>query len=413
MRLASLLFVISLATACGGSSSGADAGHGIDSGNLPDGHAADAGPSSDGGYPAAHSAQPRVVNPPPGGPVLASPNVVPIFWTGQSGQSPASVSSFLDSLATSSYWTQTTSEYGVGPLTVGAAITLPNTAPTMLTDATLRMQLTSAFTGASDPNTIYMFVLPLGTTLNDGGACCMAYDGYHDEMTLAGKSVPYALVCNCPGFDGPMIGDSDQLAAVMSHEIVEAVTDPHPSFHEAFGQTDDNDWAWTILTGGEVADMCTFIPNWYIQLDGSTAQVSRSWSNAAAAAGTDPCVPVPAGEVYFNSSPVLPDMVNLQGTTTKGVMIPQGTDRTVDVQLWSDGPEIGPWQVTAYDMSSDFLGGAQELSFTWDKTSGSNGDTLKLTIHVVAADSQGGEVFVVESKLGPAYSAWSVGTVGQ
>ena len=49
----------------------------------------------------------------------------------------------------------------------------------------------------------------------------------------------------------------------------------------------------------EVADLCQNA------LDGITEggfKLERAWSNAAALAGREPCVPVPAGEVYSGAS---------------------------------------------------------------------------------------------------------------
>src|SRR5436305_493961 len=53
---------------------------------------------------------PQVVN--VGGRSLASPKVLPILYASDAGSSD--ILAFLQELATSSYWAQTTSEYGVG-----------------------------------------------------------------------------------------------------------------------------------------------------------------------------------------------------------------------------------------------------------------------------------------------------------
>lgn len=163
--------------------------------------------------------------------------------------------------------------------------------------------------------------------------------------------------------------------------------------------------------------MCQALPNAYATTSGITAKVSRIWSNRGSLAGSDPCVPVPAGEVYFSSVPVLSDVVRAKSFSgaiwpTKGVKIPAGSSKVVDVQLFSEAPTAGPWTVTAID-GSELFGGAPNLSFAWDATSGSNGDTLHLTITVNAVDATyNGELFVIQSELA-GNSSWQVGIVGQ
>ena len=147
-----------------------------------------------------------------GGTFLASPKVQPILYASDAGATD--ILAFLQELATTSYWAQTTSEYGVGPLTVLPPVMLPDPAPTSVTDAMLESSLASNTSGANpawgaaDPSTIYLFVLPEGTIESDAeGACCTDYDGYHFQADVSVGSkmvtVPYALSCACPGFDGP------------------------------------------------------------------------------------------------------------------------------------------------------------------------------------------------------------------
>ena len=145
----------------------------------------------------------------------------------------------------------------------------------------------------------------------------------------------------------------------MSHELDEAATNPFVNSQPAFGQVDDPHTIWDIGTfGGEVADMCQNNSDSNYTPPGSTYMVQRSWSNAAAKAGTNPCVPVPATGPYFNSYPTLPDMVTLTAgspsggpITTEGVKIPVGQSRTIDVVLHSEAATSGPWTVAVQDLS--------------------------------------------------------------
>src|SRR5205823_4338008 len=65
---------------------------------------------------AAHPAAPQVVN--AGGPVLAKPVIVPIFFPSFAYR--AQVIDFASKLTGSAYWKATTSEYGVGALATPA-----------------------------------------------------------------------------------------------------------------------------------------------------------------------------------------------------------------------------------------------------------------------------------------------------
>jgi hypothetical protein len=114
------------------------------------------------------------------------------------------------------------------------------------------------------------------------------------------------------------------------------------------------------------------------------------WSNKAAAAYHDPCIPDPVGP-YFVSVPVTSDQVQVtlrpyagkMDVTSKGVLVPVGTKKTVDVQLLSDGPTSGPWTV-----STQLIDQA-DFKFSFDRTTGQNGDVLHLTITAPSTQEQG------------------------
>ncbi len=216
--------------------------------------------------------------------------------------------------------------------------------------------------------------------------------------------MPYAIGCACPGFDGPGITDIQERTVAISHELVEAATDPLPNTNPAYAWEDDADFVWTVVTGGEVADMCEFNLDSYYIPPGSTYMIQRSWSDKAAKASTNPCVPVPATGPYFNSVPVLPDMIGFTGygpppIDMPGVKIAAKASKTIPVTLYSDAPTKGPWKVSVYD-GNYLVGGAAELKLTLDKDTGVNGDTLMLTIEVMTADSTGFESFAIVSDLG-------------
>jgi hypothetical protein len=267
--------------------------------------------------------------------------------------------------------------------------------------------------GAADPSTIYLFFTPPGTTVTWMGTqtSCADFDAFHGEDDLGEVAIPYIVGAACPGYDGPTVNDLQERTIAVSHELLEAATDPFPDTAPAFNGEDTADAVWTLSVEGEIADLCELELDPYVALpDGSFVQ--RSWSNQAAAAGTNPCVPAPPGKPYFNAVPDLPDTVSIYGVSAPGVVIPVGGSRTIVLHLFSDAPTTGPWTVTAMDVSQ-LDGGPARLSFSQAPASGQNGDLLELTITVLSADPASGiEPFLLVSNLDGDSNLW-MGAVGQ
>ena len=368
-----------------------------DAAPMPD---APAGPFME----AMHPSQPVVSS--SGGSVLAAPKVVPIFFTGDTTVQPQ-IESFLQMMAASTYWTTISSEYGVGALTIEPSVVATETPPT--TDADLQTLITSHADGsggwpANDANTIYAVFLPDGVTLSAGGAVsCTDFGGYHDE-TQGG--VVYALMPRC---STSMTFDPVQYTTVAtSHELLEASTDPHPQSAGAYNTVDDDDAIWTLVPGGELGDMCETSHASFQQIVG-TFMAQRTWSNASAAAGHDPCVPA-LSTPYVEAMTNLPEMtINAggQSLTTRGVQVPVGQSKTVEVDLYSDAP-APDWTVNAVDVASAYENQPAELSFSFDKTTGHNGDKLMLTITRLKAASNFGisELWLQSQVNGQTIGTW-------
>jgi hypothetical protein len=383
-----------------------------------DGGLGDATSGNDASDDGPHAPQPQVIN--YGGTVLMAPTVQPIVYA-MDTMGP-DVQAMIVELAGSATWATATSEYGVGPLTVLPAIVIAGTPPTSLDDngspspfqTTLASNLSGASPawGAADASTIYAFLLPSGTNITSSGSCCSDYLGYHDEATVGSIQVPYAIMCDCGAEGGFPLTALQWVTTTVSHELEEAATDPFPFTNPAYYGTDDNDFVWTFATGGEVADMCDDNADSNLIPPGSTYMVQRSWSNAAAMGGTNPCVPVPADGPFFNSMPVLgPVTLTYYGQPimTTGVQLAVGASTTIDIQLYSAGPTSDPWTVTAYDLAEFTTGGSAQNQLSLNKTTGSNGDILKLTIKALAPAPNGGG-FIITSDLGGQENL-SMGTV--
>ncbi len=328
------------------------------------------GSGSSAFVPAHHAVMPKVGT--MGGPVIASPRVVPIFFANDPAQ-PA-YEAMLAGIAGSSYWTANTQEYGVGQLALDKSIVVTDPPPTE--QSALETWLAGKFP-TFDASTIYTVFLPDGISFTSfGSASCTGWTAYHEEMT---NGMIYALVPRCPTTTGVAL-DTEMIGG--SHELVEAATDPHVNTKPAYNVPDPTYpyWAWGY---SEVGDMCAYVPAANAKLIGSYV-VQRNWSNAAAAAGHDPCVPE------------LPGASIAAAPTVAQIAVPMGQTQTVEVDLFSDAP-ADDWTVRVSPMSST----AGNFKLAWDKTTGHNGDQLHLTItRTAATGATGVDMLAIESVRG-------------
>lgn len=423
------LLPLVLCAACDDGSPGAsDAGGDVALDVFDDGY--NGAPSTS--YPAPHPPLPTLVNV-SNGPVLTAPKVVYVFYPNDTLE-PA-LQTFAQAMAVSPYWATTTSEYGVGPLAYGGTVDLTDTPPKTISQADIQSwvatELTSGAFGAPDPQAIYTIIYPQGTLITEPNPVspalgvvnsCESFGGYHDNVSVAlgdagTTSFAYAVIPTC--------GAINSITETLSHEWVEASTDPELTASGAFALSggpnaaffspDGDHLVWGLLGGGEAGDLCN--PEGdsaYFTPTDLKRSVQRTWSNASAAASHDPCVPVASG-AFFDSAPVLPETVTFTsgftGTiTTKGLTIPIGESQTVEVDLFSDADTGGPWTVAAYDVLSTYYGSyglAPTLDFAWDRTMGQNGEKLHLTITVTAASPIGGaHAFMIVSKLAGRTAVW-------
>jgi hypothetical protein len=275
---------------------------------------------------------------------------------------------------------------------------------------------------AADANTVYVLFFPEGytVTLTSGfgmnaqtSVSCQSFGGYHSEITLDGQhqsqSVAYAVVPRCDTF-GSLTGLHATTGAT-SHELAEAATDPFPFTNPAYSSVDDAHLVWVLfLGGGEIGDMCAQDPAAFGTEPPFPYTVQRLWSNSTALAGHDPCLPSISGVAYFNSAPVLSDMLSVGPDTFLGVHIPVGQTVTIPLDLFSDAPTATAWTVQADDLNA-LMGQDPDLSLVLEQASGGNGDKLQLSITALQASQIGVSGFLIVSSLGPETHFW-VGAVG-
>jgi hypothetical protein len=384
----------------------------------------DADASSDtGDAPDLHDVFPAFRPPVPqtasrGGPTLSDFTVVPVIYAGDSDG--ASVPDYLAKYAASPELAAQLADYGVGTMTVGTTVTLAGPAPTTIADADLRTWLIGQLDGthpewgptdaATLAKTIYVVVYPTGTAVTDrsGGKSCAAFEGYHDAVpvpaTDAGttSSILYAAIprCSATGLTAAQV-----LTLTVGHEILEAATDPFATSKPAYHALDTDHLVWGGSLGSEIADLCSYEPFFWAPPDiGYT--IARSWSNKAAKAYEDPCVPAPPGEPYFNSFVPATDVVSFGTAKTKGILAPVGVATTFDVDLFSAAATSGPWTVFVNERA---LGADPKvLTIALDASTGTNGDTLHLTLTPKSATPSGHTTLQIVSKLGTQQSLWWV-----
>jgi hypothetical protein len=318
---------------------------------------------------------------------VGAPRIVPVlFHNDPNPNLAATIGDFLGRWTSSPYWKQQVSEYGVGDVTVAPTVTPAQDAPALTSDQEIATWLTGQLDGTHtdvwgtpDKNSVYVLIYPPTTTISDGQtSSCKDYSGYHHSLPLSATLTVYrAVIPQCsPGTH----------TGVISHEIVEAVTDG------AIGKGYDGlAPPYSLFGGGELADLCDSSGTVMPADVGYPFQ--RTWSNAASLAGGDRCVPVPAGEPYFGAFPVLPDRFSdKSGATDEVVIVPPGQSKTIDVRLFSTGPLPGLFTVS--------VSKATNLALTLDRTQGQNGDILHLTIQNNGTATQGTASFSLTSTLG-------------
>jgi hypothetical protein len=367
----------SAATTTTTTGSGGTGGEGTGGGGVGGGSAGGGGSGGAAFSTAPHTPFPKLVF--HGDAVMAHPKLVTITFPGYAHK--AEVEAFGDYVVTSPWLSATGAEYGVSAGTHLAKVTLPDAAPAMLDDPGVIDLLTQRIADGTLPDgtvsdgVIYMLYVPGATVLEDDGTLCTDFVGYHWDAMASGKHIAYAVIGDC---DGPL----SDTTSTASHELIEAATDTLDSWYLDPAPDDP----WVLFSGQENADLCQYLPN--VVQDGVTLQ--RSWSDLAAQAGGDPCVPVPAGEPYFNVS-ASPATVPL---------VAAGSSVTFTLTGWSTAP-MEAWSLsvddtTLYDFVPTWELGAETIN---------NGQTatLKLT---VPAGTPSGQIGGVAAISGPGFGIY-------
>jgi uncharacterized repeat protein (TIGR01451 family) len=270
--------------------------------------------------------------PPPVGPlggrVIEHPTISNVYWDDNwddhhSGAfTTESIDNMTKALVSSNYF-DFAGQYGVGSAsfndsdTTGGINPCPDTpgSTTNFIDilAFIECETSLLPTGVPSPgdDDLYVVYLPRGTTIDNFGInkSCDSFGAYHFMGTVTtltgGQDFAFAVIpIDCAK------GSADKLSALVSHEVIEAATDPNV----VLGWIDNSKFDLTdlkpLFTEGEAADICEDgnppvgdVPTQPVRLDNGL-MVSTYWSNADNA-----CVPFPTADLALTKSDS-PDPVN-------------------------------------------------------------------------------------------------------
>ena len=310
---------------------------------------------------------------------------------------------FSASVGCTDYWHAITADYGVGEAVAGPPVALTEKAPTTIDDSAISKWL-AAKVDSKDPqfpkpaaDTIYALWYPESTTITlEGSQSCSEARaaGYNVEKPADGTPSLHAAMPRCPQQGGTII---DGLTVAASHEFIEACTDPQPFDEPAYESPDSNHAGWLLAGASEVGDMCEFDQSAYYQPAGYPWYVQRIFSNRAAWAGTDPCVPADSPQ-YFYAAPLVPDSESIDlgvgPTPTAVVVVAPGATVTIPVLL-AGSAGITTMQVQAVDLNEFDFGQPSVLDMTLSASSGAPGDMLQLTITKTTAEPMGAGGFAI------------------
>jgi len=340
--------------------------------------------------PATHTPIPPVPN--HGGPIVSAPQLITITYDDDAqreGDEP-----YADWIVGSDWLTTVGGEYGVG-LGTNQNVHLPAPAPTQFTDADIQTLVANLILDGGVPpvvtydggatNQIYMVYFPLQTTITGSvGTSCQSYGGYHSQGSVGSARFIYGVIPTC-GYTG----DLSTTEVTVSHELLEASTDPFPFSNPAYTSDStrvSNGWV------GELADLCVY----FAVSENNNYVAQRIWSNKAAAAGTQPCVPS-FGEPYAGVSPSPDGIITLE------------PNQKIEITLtgWTDVP-TQPFAINAENYGPTLLQANFNPTFSINTDTLQNGETATLTISVPSGTPAGsiGEVVIYSGLSDDNFGYW-------
>ncbi|MGH7297880.1 MAG: hypothetical protein ACRELB_23270, partial [Polyangiaceae bacterium] len=310
-----------------------------------------------------------------GGPVLSSPLLVTITYADDANRAfEEALGAFMP---TSSWLSGAGKEYGVGPGT-SAKVELTENAPITIDDSAIQTKILGLISDGTAPDPLadagaaagtfsqaaYVFYVPATTNVTVVGStlCQISSGGYHYESsaTVNGHTIAYAVVSECA--QGLPVQPPQDLAWAASHEFIETCTDPYPLSAPGYVILDPNE-PWSAI-GGEVGDLCTYV---FPQASEGGYTLQRVYSDAAVAAGGDPCLP---STVPYFAAAVSPEQF---------VPVSAGQSTTFTLTGWATG-SVPPWSLSAYPYVVQGGGSSPSLVLGTNMLSAGQTTTLKVSV---------------------------------
>jgi hypothetical protein len=252
-----------------------------------------------------------------------------------------------------------------------------------------------------------MVYFPWTTTISGTnlGVSCLNFGAYHNENDLGLTPFAYAVMPTCDHYSPyPYY---TQISA--SHELAEASSDPFVQTAPAYTSSSFNN-GWI----GEIGDVCTPFDTFYRVNGGTYYAVQRIWSNAAAAAGTQPCIPAP-GTLYAALTPdggtALPSFCDpsVPEACTSVFVVSAGQTYDLTLTGWINQPSVAAAVIA---VGSSITGGRNQFNpqIALDRYNFRNGDEAHLTVQIPAGtpSQQGGEITILSGFDNDNYAYWPI-----
>jgi hypothetical protein len=186
----------------------------------------------------------------------------------------------------------------------------------VIADASVQAELVAQITAnalpAPDANTSYAVFFPHGEQICMGGTCSGVSGGfcaYHGTFVLNGVTATYqvmpdfqpgsGLETGCGSAPSPV----DNVTSVLSHELVETITDPNVGIATVIGPP----LGWYDNTNGEIGDICNAQQGTFNGTDAVAHAVQKQFSNAQAdcivSPLSAPSIISPASTILTRGSP--------------------------------------------------------------------------------------------------------------
>ncbi len=198
-----------------------------------------------------------------GGRVLTQPKVVNVFigdyWKTPAGEGDAAhMNGFAASFGKSAMFDLLSPQYGVGRPDFGGSVVVPGT-PARMTKEDIEAAVKNALAAGglpTDPETVYSVQLPPNTVLAEGTTdSTQGLGGFHGSYLDANnKPVYYCAIAyaDAEGKNGINFSPNprDNNTITLSHELVEAITDPDVAQAKEY-----SDLGYMDPRGGEIGDL--------------------------------------------------------------------------------------------------------------------------------------------------------------